>query len=229
MAAKAKPNFEQISISLANQVLIGNACTNIARGLWNADPVVLATAKIFFGLALEGNLQLAQIYAARMFDKTKGAISVYSFMREAKNWAAGLQGAEAATAAEAITGAESRILSLEPILFSLLRRRNEALAHLDPKTVVDPQHLDKNAKLTFPELSKVFVQTGRILNEINALRTGVVSHFEFVGVEDYEMALMLISEAKCAQVDRYEKEFGKPAPFERPKNCPEASQPLFKN
>lgn len=220
MAAKAKPNIEQISSSLANQVLVGSACLKIAQGLWNSDPIVLAAAKTFFGLALEGNLQLAQMYAARLFDKTKGAISVHSFIREAKEWAAGLQDTEAA---KAISSAESRIESLKPILSSLLKRRNEALAHLDPKTVVDPQHLDKSASLTFPQLEEVFVQTRRILNEIDALRTGIVSNFEFIGVEDYQMALMLISEAKCAQVDKYEKEFGKPAPFERPKNCPETS------
>jgi hypothetical protein len=66
----------------------------------------------------------------------------------------------------------------------------------------------------------VFVQTGRIINEINALRTG---NFEFIGVEDYQMALMLISDAKCAQFEKYEKEFGKPVPFERPKNCSETT------
>lgn len=202
MAAKVKPDIDQIAGSLANEVLVGSACLKIAQGLQNADRAVLGTARIFFFLALEGNLQLAQIYAARLFDRTAGAISVHSFILEAKTWAAELSDREeAAAAAQAISSAESRIASLKPILSSLLRRRNQALAHLDPTTVVDPDHLDQSAALTLPELEKVFVETVMIFNEINVLRTGITSNVEFVGVEDYQMALTLISEAKCARTE----------------------------
>jgi hypothetical protein len=71
-------------------------------------------------------------------------------------------------------------------------------------------------------LSKVLAETGRIISEINVVYRGAASNFEFLGVDDYQMALSLISEAKCAQVEKWEKEFGTPAPFDRPRNCSKA-------
>ncbi len=97
------------------------------------------------------------------------------------------------------------------------------MAHLDPRTVRDPERFSTVAPLTVPELSKVLSETGQIISEINVTYRGVASNYEFLDVGDYEMALSLISDAKCAQVEKYEKEFGIPAPFDRPRNCPKVS------
>jgi hypothetical protein len=172
---------------------------------------------------LEGNLQLAQMYAARLYDKTPGAISIYSLISEAKKWAAGLQKPGDSVALQEIRDSESRIQALEPILASITKRRNEALAHLDPRTVRDPQRLNAIATLTVPELSKVFAETGQIISEVNVVYRDIASNFEFLGVEDFKVAFGLIADAKCAQVEEWEKEFGTPAPFERPRNCPKVS------
>ena len=50
------PSIEQMSEILGNQVLVGRACLTIAQGIWDADPVVRATAPTFFGLTMEANL-----------------------------------------------------------------------------------------------------------------------------------------------------------------------------
>ncbi len=50
------PSIEQMSEILGNQVLVGRACLTIAQGIWNADPVVRATAPTVFGLTMEANL-----------------------------------------------------------------------------------------------------------------------------------------------------------------------------
>lgn len=92
---------------------------------------------------------------------------------------------------------------------------------------MDPQHLDQSATLTVPDLKKVFVETGMIFNETNALQTGIVSNFDFIGVEDYQMALMLISEAKCAQADKYEEEFGEPVPSIGQRTAQKSRSPHF--
>ena len=220
---KKAPSIEQITEILGNQVLVGRACLTVAQGIWNADPVVRATAPTFFGLALEGNLQLAQIHAARLYDKTTGAVSIYSLISEAKKWAAGLPEPDGSAALQGICDAESRIAGIEPNLISIEKRRNEALAHLDQRTVRDPKRLDALAPLTVPELSKVLTETGNIISEIGVVYRGVASNFEFLDVEDYKMALSLISDAKCARIEKYEKEFGVPAPFDRPANCPKSS------
>jgi hypothetical protein len=214
--------FEEIRAALANQIVVGKACLKISQGIWRADPVVLATAPIFFGLTLEGNLQLAQMYAARLYDQTPGAISIYSLIAEARKWATGLPSEERLAVLTSISESEARIDELQPILASITKRRNEAFAHLDSRTVRNPQRLNETASLTVPDLSRVFAATGRLLSEISVLTRDVASDFDLLGVDDYEMALSLISEAKCAQVENYEKEFGSPAPFERPRNCPKS-------
>jgi hypothetical protein len=216
----AKPSLEQILTALINQVLVGKSHLTIANGLASADPVILATGKTFFGLSVEGNLQLAQIYAARLYDKTKGALTMFSLVSGVK--VAAQDPAHAAKQAGLLKAAaeiESRIAGLESILSSIKKRRDKAFAHLDP-AFLDPHKLAASAVLSLDDLAKVFTETGLMINEVSVVIRDTAIHFELFDVQDYQMVLSLITEAKCAQVEKYEKEFGQPAPFDRPKDCP---------
>src|SRR5208337_5680592 len=96
----------------------------------------------------------------------------------------------------AVKDAEKRIAGLQDILVSVQKRRNEAIAHLDPGTVVDPAGLESRAKLTIPDLKKVFDETSAVLNGVMRLWQDTYAYLEFIGSDDYKTALELIAEAK---------------------------------
>ena len=56
---------------------------DLARRLLEADAAVLGVAWTFFGLTLDGSLELAQMVAARIYDTTRGTVTVKSMLREA--------------------------------------------------------------------------------------------------------------------------------------------------
>jgi hypothetical protein len=117
----------------------------------------------------------------------------------------------------AVKDSEGRIDGLREILKSVQKRRHEAIAHLDPRTVVDPVGLATRAKLTIADLKKVFDETSIILNKVLRLWKDTYASLEFIGSDDYETALELIADAKHAQVDKWEEEFpNTPCDFPRP-------------
>jgi AbiU2 len=118
---------------------------------------------------------------------------------------------------DVVKNAESRIAGLSSMLTrSVQYRRNQAIAHLDPATVIDPAALAVSAKLTLVDLTKMFDETGAILNEISRLWADTYAFMEFTNGDDFKSALDLIAEAKHAQVDKWEKEFTEPCPIQRP-------------
>jgi len=85
--------------------------------------------------------------------------------------------------------------------------------------VTDPKALETEAKLTLKDLEKIFEETGTILNEFYRLWKDTTAVMDFIGDDDYSMALDLIADAKHAQVDKWEAEFKEPCPFPRPKKA----------
>ena len=73
---------------------------------------------------------------------------------------------------------------------------DQALAHLDPRTVTNPGVLDANAKLTVADLEEIFEETGTILNEFSRLWQETTSIMRLVDDEDYTSALDLVADAK---------------------------------
>jgi hypothetical protein len=216
----SKPSIEQILTSLTNEVLLGRAYLTIASGLKDADPVVLKASATFFGLTIEASLQMSQMYAAKLYDQTKGAVTVESLLDRAKLGAATFKNGTPDDILLVVKSATTRIAGLQDILRSIQKRRHEVIAHLDPRTVTDPVGLATRAKLTISDLRKVFDETSAVLNDVMRLWHDTYAHMEFIGSDDYKTSLDLIADAKHAQVDRWEKEFpDKPCDFPRPRTA----------
>ena len=99
-------------------------------------------------------------------------------------------------------------------------RRNKWLAHLDPDTVRDPAALATKAKLSIPDLDLAFQETEKILLELSSLYEGVIGELQFLGGDDYKVALDWIRKAKCAYIERFEREHGVGSwTSARPKDC----------
>lgn len=211
-----KPTIDQILSNLKNEVVFGRAYLGISKGLAGADPVVLNTSRTFFGLTLEACLHMSQILAAKLYDKTSGAITVKSLLAEAQSKAGMFKYGTSQEVSTAVMEAETRIAALVPILKCIQDRRNQALAHLDLKTVTNPTGLNVSAKLTLADLEKVFAETSTILNEFSRLWQDMTSVMDFVDDDDFTSALDLIADAKHAQADKYESEFKEPFPYPRP-------------
>ena len=199
--------------------MLGKAYFNVARGLLKADPYLLQTAPTFFGLTINGSLELAQMAVARLYDKTKGAVTIRTMLRDAAEQLSTFQNATPKEAEEAILKAALRVVAIQPILEAIRTRRNEWLAHLDPDIVANPTALAARAKLTMPDLEKAFSETEKTLVELFSRHQGVFGELEFIGGDDYETALDWIRSAKCTFIENYEKEFGHPLDGPRPRDC----------
>jgi hypothetical protein len=107
---------------------------------------VLNTSRTFFGLTLEACSQMSQMFAAKLYDKTSGAVTVKSLLDAAQSQAGMFKHGTPQEVSAAVKEAETRVAALVPILKSVQDRRNQALAHLDSRTVTNPAALDVNAK-----------------------------------------------------------------------------------
>ena len=215
-----KPTLKQILDALKNQVLVGKSYLALAKGLLQADPVILQAAPTFFGLTMDGSLELAQMAIARLYDKTSGAVTVQKMLGRAALEIASFQRGTKQEVSEAIANSEKVVVELEPVLAAIRQRRNEWLAHLDPRTVADPKALAAQAKLTVPDLERAFRETEEMLVKLSCFYDGTFGDLEFIGGDDYETALDWIRRAKCASIENYEREFGAGSwTGPRPKDC----------
>ena len=210
---------EQMLDALMNEVVIGKVHLAIGSGLQKADPVVLATAQVFFGFTRAAHLEAAQLYAARLFDKTSGTVTMLLLLKRLEKKPGALKNGNPADLRRVICEAELKIRGLKTPLNAIMLRRNEWLAHTDPQTIINPGRLDQEAALTNPDIETIFGVAAEILNEIASLVSGVTTWPNLLDDDDYEHAMKLIADAKCAEVRAFEAEFGAPAPFPRPRGC----------
>jgi len=216
----SKPTLKHILDALKGQVLNGKSYLKIADGLAKADSVIFQGATTFFYMTIDGSLQLAQIAAARLYDKSKGSVTVEAMLREAASQAGTFQYGDRRQVEDAILRARQSVIAIQPIIDAIRRRRDKWLAHLDPEAVLDPAALTAKAKLTIPDLERVFKETEEIVLKFSSLYEGVIGELRYLGGEDYKTALDWIRKAKCAFIERFEQEHGAGSwDGPRPKDC----------
>jgi hypothetical protein len=219
MVMPAAPTIEQIISTLMNQVIVGKAHLVVARGLANSDPVVLNAATVFFGMSIDAHIYCSQMHAARLHDRTTGAVTVSTLLERAGTEAGTAKYGSADDVRTAIASSQKVLSELAGPLKALTTRRNAWLAHTDPRTLTDPVKVAAAAGPHFLDLDAIFARTGNIVNDFSRLYRDTTGILEIVDQTDYESVIEFVSAAKCEQVRRYEAEFGTPAPFPRPKGC----------
>jgi HEPN superfamily AbiU2-like protein len=215
------PSLEQVMKGLIAEVLKGRQALAIAVGLRGADQVVLDVAPVFFGMAYDGNIELAQMYAAKLYDKTKNPqpITVATLLSIAEQHPELFKKGTESEVLKAAKECRNLVANLEVPLASIKRRRDEALAHLDAKSVMNPGGLKRTAPLTITEIEKIFHDTETILKKMDYLFRATIGDLKYLGHDDYQTVIDLIADAKCAQADQYEKEFGIPCEWPLPAKC----------
>ena len=139
---------------------------------------------------------------ARLYDppgRAKRSVTIRSMLEQAKREISSFQFGDEKQVSDAIAAALSAVNELEPILSAIRRRRNEWLAHLDVRTVADPQGLNERAKLTVPDLEQVFRETEKIFASLQRLFDGVIGGIRYLGGEDYEHLFKLIRLSQAAE------------------------------
>ncbi len=201
------------------QVAAGKAHLRVGKGLADSDPAVLNAARVFFAMSIDAHLYYSQMYAARVHDRTRGAVSVRTLLMRTSREANTAKHGSAADVQAAIASSENILTALDGQMKTLTQVRNGWLAHTDPRTITDPVKVAGAAGPFFPQLEMIFEQTGSILNKFSRLFRDTFAFLDILDQDDFQTVIEFVSAGKCEQVRRYEAEFGAPAPFPRPKGC----------
>jgi hypothetical protein len=221
MSREPQPTIIQILGSLVDEILRGKTALGIAEGLTAADPVVLEAAPVFFWFTRDGLLELAQMYAAKLYDAHKNAVTVLTLLAIAEQQAGSFQNGQPREVRAAIAKAKTQIAGMNIPLASITKRRNEALAHLAPKSVVNRTGLNVTANLTVADLRTVFSETEKIVRTMDTLYSGVTGELRYLGQDDYEAVLDFVAAGKCAEAADYERLSGEKCFWPLPAKCPD--------
>src|SRR5580704_4437236 len=80
-----RATIEQIIEALMYQVVVGKAHLAVAAGLADSDPVILGMAKTFFAMTLDSHLYSSLMYAARIHDTQRNAVTMKTLLQRAKD------------------------------------------------------------------------------------------------------------------------------------------------
>jgi hypothetical protein len=197
--------LKRVFDAVAAQILNGKTYLAVSKALLSlldTDLGVFQEAPTFFGMTAAGGMELAQMTIARLYDlpgRTKRPVTIRSMLEQAKREISSFQFGDEKQVSDAIAAALSAVNELEPILSAIRRRRNEWLAHLDVRTVADPQELNERAKLTVPDLERVFQETEKIFASLERLFDGVIGENRYLGGADYKNVFNLIRLAQAAE------------------------------
>lgn len=212
----SKLNLNQVFAAIERQILVGKTYMIIARGLREADPRLRAVAPTFFGLTSDGLLELAQMVVARIYDQTPGPVTIRMMLDQADTDVGSFAYGNRDEVSAAIHEARAKLLNLEPVLAVIAIRRNEWLAHLDPRTVGNPHALDEKASLSITDLDLAFKESEKILTNLTRLFDGTFGAIRFSADDDYKAVFRHIDRSQAAErkefADSFEAQFRHPPP-----------------
>jgi hypothetical protein len=181
------PTTQQIIDRLIHELRDGKTALQIANGLRNVDPIVIQIAPVFFGMTIKGNLYLAQMYAAKMYDTHAGTVTINALIQRCEDEAEIFKHGTEAQVLAAAAWCRKTVASIQTTLRAITKLRNQALAHLDPRFVQDPVALNTSAGLTISDVVTVFERTDNILQGIDAVHSGTIGGLGYLGDSDYEV------------------------------------------
>jgi AbiU2 len=193
--------LDQMFAAVENQILVGKTYLKIANGLlavvgeWD----VFGVAPTFFGLTAQGDIELAQMAIARLYDRGERAVTIKAMLFRAARQLGDFQAGDRQQVNAAILKSAQRVITLQPVLDAIRQRRDKWLAHLDETTVRDPDALTASAKLTREDLERAFEETEGIYSDIERLFSGIVGKICFLGGDDYNALLKCVRRATAAK------------------------------
>jgi hypothetical protein len=196
---------------LFNEVISGTAHLNAAKSLAEAAksrPAIMRASPSFFNLTTHAHLEVAQLHAARLFDTHDDCAAIPWLLKQAKYRREEFSFRTADELDEVIKEAERVCAAKASVLTALKHRRDRWLAHLDKKTIRDPEQFAKDTKLTYPELEDLLASAGQILNTMADLR-GEAGYLIFgEDYDDLSHTLDLVEKGVQANAQELERRIG---------------------
>jgi hypothetical protein len=149
------------------EVIAGTSYLNAAKSLADASKshaMIMRASPSFFALAARALLEAAQLCAARLFDTQGDSVGIPWLLRQAKHRREEFNFRTADDRNLAMAASEEICAAQEKVLAAIKHRRDRWLAHLDRRTIRDPEQFAKDAALTYPELEALFDGAAEILN-----------------------------------------------------------------
>lgn len=176
------------------EVIVGRTHLGIAKRLREADPAVIPAAQTFFTLTHNAHLDAAQMYAAKLYDKTRNAITISTVLDKAERVAGTFpHKTPPQNVRSIVAAARRRIQEFEKTLDVIENRRNEYLAHLHVNAIIDREGIFNRAELTFDDLDELFVETVNILNDISQMYNGTLAVPALPNADDCENIFRMIT------------------------------------
>lgn len=203
---------------LFNEVIDGTAHLNAANNVAERSkthPILMKASPAFFNLTIQAHLEAAQLCAARLFDEHKDCAGIPWLLKQAKQRREEFSRRSADELDKAIREAEGICAAETPVLASLKVRRDRWLAHLDKKTIKDPEQFENDTKLTYQELEGLFACAEIILNGM-ADQRGEAGFLIFGDdYDDLSHAIDLMEKGAQANAEELQRRIGP---------CPELSK-----
>jgi hypothetical protein len=216
-------DFDKTLVSLTDEAIYGRSHLRIAQGLSEKakeDVRVLNVAPTFFSLTFQAHMESAFLRAAKLFDESKGATSLYSMLNDAEMVAGSFKCLTPANARAKIAAARTEIEGLQVTLDSVRTIRHKRIAHLDGGNIRKPKELAEQAKVTIEELERVLETAGRIVSQIRGDYNECESLNQFIDAGDYAKMLYLLSKAENERLESIKTRPARPPALTSPPGPP---------
>jgi hypothetical protein len=211
-----------MAAALTNEALLGNVHLDICEGIAGMDPIVGTFAPAFFNSTYYAHLNAAHIYACKLFDRHKDAVTVPIFLQTCCKRRGEFKHASATGVLDYIAESGGVIQGLHQTIEILQRRRNNFLAHISRALVFERERLSQGPPLSTNEIREVLVSGGRIVNDLLFMWCQQTYPIRDRDTNDYKIVVNMMCDGINAKYDADEAEarrYGAEVKIPRPNRC----------
>jgi hypothetical protein len=181
--------------ALMTEVIYGKAHFSLTRSLKGAHPAIVRISPVFFGLTVGAHADSTVLHAARIFDRRPGSVSIHALLEFGLKHAGTFKQASASEVRRVITESKRAVAELQPIVDAIRTRRNETLAHMDPRAFIDWDRHVTEGKVSYRQIEGLFSKIEGILNQLSELYDAPPRiSLDPIGVDDVDRILEIVLE-----------------------------------
>jgi hypothetical protein len=176
------------------EVAYGKAHFFLTRTLKGTHPAIVRTAPVFFDLSVGAHAGSAVLQAAKILDRTPGSASIHALLEFALKHAGTFKKASAAEVRRIVSESKRTVAEFQPVVDAIRTRRNETLAHTDPRAFIDSGGHIADGRVSYRQLETLFAKIESMLNEISELYDGRRIQLDLAGIDDIDKILEIVLE-----------------------------------
>jgi hypothetical protein len=194
----------KIAQALTTEAYEGILHVDIGRGIRTIDPIIGNRAPAFFIQSINAHLNAAQMYAAKLFDRSGSAFTIPKFLIECRECRREFKQTKPDEVLAYITEAEHKIDGFRPVLKTIKHRRDQYLAHISRELVFDLKRLKEGPKLEFGQIRGVLFKGGRIVNELSRMLCGKTNPILDSDHDDYKIVVEMLRKQVAVELAQQE-------------------------